>query len=454
MDHVIISDLHIGADTRLDIFRAQAQLSNFLRSLGGGPVNLIVNGDFLDFLAVEPFGVFTREAAQRKVERIIAAPPNRVLWEGFRAFLAADTRNRVEVLLGNHDLEMVFREVHEALRGVMAAAGEGERVRFLTDHVTHLDFEVGGVPVHLEHGFQYDPFNWYNHNRLLGATVHGGSGEALELPFGSQLVYDVLNRLTPDHPFVPLIKPEPAVLLLMLALAPREVTSRLGMLPGALMDNVKIHLQMWKTGQQFPVGDNVDREGGSDAIAPQVEQMLRGDDLDEETADGVLEFLETGGAGASSFGVVGDLRTKGQLYLLRRGLESLQDNRASFFDANQQDSFQKSLEGILDRNAKVAILGHSHAMKFLTLKSARDARRQLLYLNTGTWADLLDFDLARLATDDALLAWLEQVDRGDFEPTQVFTCGRLSPFPGGVRVSVERWQDDRLTVVGRQEVAP
>lgn len=452
MDHVIISDLHVGADTRLDIFHAQAQLSNFLRSLGG-PVNLIVNGDFLDFLAVEPFGVFSREAAQRKVERIIAAPPNRALWEGFRAFLAADTRNRVEVLLGNHDLELIFGEVHEALRGVMARAGERERVRFLTDHVTHLNLEVGGVPVHLEHGFQYDPFNWYNHSGLLGATVHGGGGETFALPFGSQLVYDVLNRLTPDHPFVPLIKPEPAVLMLMLALAPREVTSRLGMLPGALMDNLKIQLQIWKTGQQFPVGDNVEREGGTGAVGQQAEQMLYSDSLDEETADGVLEFLETGGEEASSFGTFGDLRTKGRLYLLRRGLEALQEDRASFFDANERDSFQKSLEGMLDQRAKVAVLGHSHALKFLTLESARDAARRLLYVNTGTWADLLDFDLKQLSTDDELLAWLEQVDRGDFEPTQVFTCARLSPFDGGVRVSVERWQDDKLTTVGSREVA-
>jgi UDP-2,3-diacylglucosamine pyrophosphatase LpxH len=73
MNYVVISDLHIGADTKLDIFRAQASLANFLKFVATEPTTLIINGDFLDFLAVQPFGVFSREAAEKKVENIIKA---------------------------------------------------------------------------------------------------------------------------------------------------------------------------------------------------------------------------------------------------------------------------------------------------------------------------------------------------------------------------------------------
>jgi UDP-2,3-diacylglucosamine pyrophosphatase LpxH len=454
MNLIVISDLHIGADTKLDIFRSQASLASFLKAAGSEATTLIINGDFLDFLAVTPFGVFSKTAASEKVEKIIKANSNQSLWEGFRAFISLNTQNRIEILLGNHDIEMIFEDVQGALRDAMAPSGEGERVQFKTDHVTHLNLKVGGVPIHLEHGFQYDPFNWYNHAKLLGSVIHGSSGETFDLPFGSGLVYDVLNQVTPEHPFVPLIKPEPAVLLLMLALAPRAVASRLGMLPGMGVDNLKIKLDMWRTGQQFGV-EQVDRAAGTGAIESQMEQMLFSDNLDQETTDAVIEFLETGGDEAESFGLIGDLKTKGKLYLLRRGLMSLQDDRNSFFDANQKDDFQKALEGILDLGAKVAILGHSHAMKMLRLNSARDPKRSLLYVNTGTWANLLDVDFSHLQTDEGLLAWLDEMDEGKFTPVQIFSCARLVPLSnGGASVSLERWQNDKLTTITQQEIRP
>jgi UDP-2,3-diacylglucosamine pyrophosphatase LpxH len=458
MNYVIISDLHIGANTKLDIFSAQAQLSNFLRSLGGS-TTLIINGDFLDFLAVEPYGVFSRVAACEKIDAIVKADSNRVLWDGFRQFLKSDTRNCIEILLGNHDVEMIFSDVQTALRKVMTDEGERERLRFKVDHVSYLHLEVGGVPIHIEHGFQYDPFNWYDHGKLLGSVIHGGRGDSFEIPFGSKLVYDVLNKLTPQHPFVPLIKPEPAVFYMMLALAPREVTSRLRMLPGMVLDNLLIKLHMLRTGQQYDIGITADREAGEEAVGAQLESMLYGGPpgqlMTEEMADSIIEFLETGtGEESRSYGFFSDAKTRGQLYLLRRGLQALQDDRASFFDANQRDEFQKSLERILDMGAKVAILGHSHAMKMLPLRKANDPRRELLYVNTGTWANLLDFDLSKLSTDDDLLAWLDRMDEGSFDPTLVFSCARLEPLKdgGGVAVSLERWRDGGFISVGRETI--
>src|SRR6266404_1702774 len=170
MNYIVISDLHIGGNTQLDIFRSQIQLANFLRLLRSGPTGLIINGDFIDFLAVEPFGVFSRAAAQEKIKRIVAAPPNKQVWEGFQAFLAADERNRIDILLGNHDVELVFEEVQTTLAAAMAEPERLERVRFLTDRLSYPRLIVGGVHVHVEHGFQYDPFNWYDHNKLIQAT--------------------------------------------------------------------------------------------------------------------------------------------------------------------------------------------------------------------------------------------------------------------------------------------
>jgi hypothetical protein len=94
-------------------------------------------------------------------------------------------------------------------------------------------------------------------------------------------------------------------------------------------------------------------------------------------------------------------------------------------------------------------------MKMLPLNSANDPQRGLLYVNTGTWANLLDFDLDQLATDEALLQWLDDMDHGKVSPTLIFTCAKLVPVAGGgVRLSLERWKDDDLTTVSQVEITP
>lgn len=110
---------------------------------------------------------------------------------------------------------LVFDEVQEALRRVMAEPNEPQRIRFLIDRLSYPRLVVGGVNVHVEHGFQYDLFNWYDHNKLIQATENNQDGTQFELPVGSRLVYAVLNNLTPNHKFIPLLKPERAVFWLM-----------------------------------------------------------------------------------------------------------------------------------------------------------------------------------------------------------------------------------------------
>jgi UDP-2,3-diacylglucosamine pyrophosphatase LpxH len=459
MNYTIVSDLHVGGGTNLDIFHAQSPLADFLKSTGGEPQTLIVNGDFIDFLAVEPYGVFSRQAAQQKIERIVGVAGNRVLWEGFRAFLAANTANRVDILLGNHDLEIIFEEVQEAMRGVMAAEGDGERIQFITERVSHQKVKIGGVHVHVEHGFQYDPYNWYDQDALVKATIFGSSGENFEIPVGSRLVYETLNQLTPEHPFVPLVKPETAVFYILLALAPKEAAKHVGAVGDLLSGNFFNRLKMRLRSQQFAPPVPVDMGGGRAALEPQLTNLFLGRDMDLETVKAVEEYVGEGRGQqpgrAVSFGLFSSAARKAKLYLLRKGLKGLKEQRDTFFDTNANDDFNHALEGMLDLNARVAVLGHSHGRKLTELTAPDDSGRKLLYLNTGTWADLLDFDLAQLQDDDALEAWLDDLDNSRFKPSLYFTFARLTELPGGrgARVSLEEWRDGKAHHVGEaQEV--
>jgi UDP-2,3-diacylglucosamine pyrophosphatase LpxH len=459
MNYIIISDLHVGGGTNLDIFHSQSTLAGFLKSIGDEPLTLIINGDFIDFLAVEPYGIFSRKAAQQKIERIVGAAENKVLWEGFRAFLAANTANRVDILLGNHDLEIIFEEVQEAMRAVMAAAGEGERIQFITERVSHQKVKVGGVNVHVEHGFQYDPYNWYDQDELVKATIYGSTGENFKIPVGSRLVYETLNKLTPQHPFIPLIKPETAVLYILLALAPKEAAKQLDDLGIALGGKFFNRVKMRLRSQQFATPVAVDMTAGRSALDSQLTNLFLGSDTDLETVKAVEEYVGEGRGQqpgrAISFNVFSAAARKAKLYLLRKGLQGLKEERDTFFDTNASDDFNHALEGILNLNAQVAILGHSHGRKLTELTAPDDSGRKLLYLNTGTWADLLDFDLNQLQDDDALEAWLDDLDNRRFTPSLYFTFARVTELPGGrgARISLEDWREGKAHPVGEaQEV--
>ena len=78
---IIISDLHVGANDAFDIFSGSnnpALFSSFLMHIGqlNSRVELVINGDFVDFLQLRPWDSGTRAAALEKIRRITSANPN------------------------------------------------------------------------------------------------------------------------------------------------------------------------------------------------------------------------------------------------------------------------------------------------------------------------------------------------------------------------------------------
>jgi UDP-2,3-diacylglucosamine pyrophosphatase LpxH len=463
MQYIVISDLHIGGDNSLAIFHAQEHLADFLRSHGAEPTALVINGDSFDFLAVEPCE-FSRAAAQQKIQVIIETPANAALWQGFRDFLALNPQNVIDILLGNHDLEIVFDEVQAALRGVMAQPGEGKRVRFRLESVSYAGLEIGGVSIRLEHGFQFDPYNWYRLEDLLAATQDGKDGSEFTLPYGSRYVYEVLNHITKDHPFVPLLKPEPGVFFVLQALDPQRANQLLNATLFKLQPNRFLNkLRSWLRGVQYPTGRLIDMTAGTASLDSQLDGLAFGiGDFDKATREKIQLFLNDATPGAVAFDLIAnDLKRQGRLALLRLSLRRLQQQRDTFFDSGNAgaDDFSKAYQSMIDGGYKVAVMGHTHARKFTRFKAADTSDAQsILYLNTGTWAELLDFDLAQLETDESLEAWLEMLEKRAYTPELVLTFARLQPLPdGGVRITLEEWDHrnkQARTVEGPEDIEP
>ncbi len=174
---VFVSDSHIGGDPGCDGFESPGELGALLEELAerDGPVELILAGDFFDFLQISP----PRDGLDRAA-LTMARPEYEGLFAALEHFGSGEQK-RVVYLPGNHDAEMWWNpKIQETLRerGMVDEFALSYEVRF----------EVGGERrvVYCEHGNQFDPAN----------TVED-YGDPLDTPLGHHVVTDFTRRVAP-----------------------------------------------------------------------------------------------------------------------------------------------------------------------------------------------------------------------------------------------------------------
>jgi hypothetical protein len=142
---------------------------------------------------------------------------------------AARPNHEITLLSGNHDPELCLPAVRRCFE---AAIGRGEGgVRHADDVPLH---RAGGDKppvwgralgdegraVWVVHGDRWDPANMIHRDELRSAAR---DGQPFKLPAGSHLVFEVLQKIKPQHGWVDELKPEvEAVFPLLLYLAPEQ----------------------------------------------------------------------------------------------------------------------------------------------------------------------------------------------------------------------------------------
>ncbi len=172
---VFVSDSHIGGDPGCDGFESPRELEALFEELAGreGPVELILAGDFFDFLQIGkvPEGM---DRASLTIER----PEYEHLFAALKRFREAEGK-RVLYLPGNHDAESFWNpEIQETLRGLVD--------EFAYYYLASI--EVGGRRrvIYCEHGNQLDPANLVEDYR-----------DRLDTPLGHHVVTDFTRRVAP-----------------------------------------------------------------------------------------------------------------------------------------------------------------------------------------------------------------------------------------------------------------
>jgi len=419
----VISDLHLGGELGFQIcsLDGQSRLADFIRYVAAQKntdqdIHLVLNGDIVDYLAEKEFSSFTNDddAAREKLAKIINN--TKLVWDSLRDFVS--TGARLTVMLGNHDVELSLPSARQLL---METIGAG-RVEFIYDNQALV---VGSVLI--EHGNRYDKWNVVSHDALRAirsAMSRGESPIKYIGPPGSQLVKDVMNPIKDKYPFVDLLKPENSGMLPILAvLEPSAMKSvpKLAALAAqateARFDENGIpldHQNIAAAALRFPVKD----EGLTLALT-----LAGMGDLQNIAATGEAKGLWERLKSAAN-----ETARNIQLNMLLRALRHFAETARQAFNVDHEDQ-----DYLLPANAaaanghKVIIYGHTHLAKRVHLEKS-DA----IYLNTGTWADLMKVPDAILGNDDALArnqleAFLDDLEHGRLEAwrCQVATFARV-----------------------------
>ncbi|RKG84400.1 hypothetical protein D7W82_22535 [Corallococcus sp. CA049B] len=443
-----ISDLHIGG-TDTPMLGHPELLAGFLERLAnytprrGETTELVIHGDFIDFLAEPPFEAWTttEQAALSKFNEVWDRKTLTPIFEGLGK--CARKLNKLTLLLGNHDVELAYPRVREELLRKLRV--QEPRCHFVFNNEA---YRIGDVLI--EHGNRYDGWNAIDHDGLRQALSCASRGEPAPHPMeicpGSLLVRDVINPLKTRYHFIDLLKPEDKVVALLLS----ALEPALGFDLPTIFKGAGHYVSQWARNRPW--------KSRQDGRPPEVERLMH-----DTASSGVprpladefkSELAPAEGARPLSYGpralskeFLRDPNAEGlaaharqNLHLSPARLKKLQvalrhalsDDRT--FDPQESDGPYFAAAQRMSRNSawspappRVVIMGHTHLARW-------KEEGLLTYLNTGTWADLMAVPPAVLedsvSAREALADWMNALARnelgGQREPRPHFADVRLN----------------------------
>ncbi len=420
----IISDLHLGGEAAdgqrgFRLCTHEAELAAFidaLTAISQPAVELVINGDIVDFLAERtgdedhPWSAFhfPQSHALDRLNAIIkrSAP----VFHALARFLA-QPHHRLVILPGNHDLELNLPAVRHRLREAVGGAIDSADYEFILDGKAYRP----GNDVLIEHGNRVDQMNFADYKAIGGLCELLTQGKAVrpqfefDPPAGSKLVAQVMNRIKSKYSFIDLLKPEvEAAFPVILALE-----------PGRRGELGRIALMLYEGKHRY--GEQQQRRTGMGTIsaleslpaaakAPPIDPL--GDIL--ERTVGRRDFAKPPAGGhdgaVREIALIDKARSLWSLLSGKRDetfedrLFDLRDALLAFQGQNCFDRSQETLAEYRDEAQTLArhpvrhvVFGHTHLAKHVTLEGGGQ------YFNSGTWADLLELPRKILDPNRALL---------------------------------------------------
>lgn len=210
---LVISDLHLGAGKMLkgkrnllEDFHYDSELIDFLEYYSTGEytgvkVELVINGDFLDFLAVPYVEYYDDEfwsekAALEKLAMIMRAHTG--VLDAMKRFISAPEKNIVYII-GNHDAEFVFDSLKKVFCDYFGKYKD--KILISNDITTY----VPTKGVSIQHGHQYERAHEFDQNNSIIETLNGE--KYFIPPWGSYYVTNVINKYKQERSYINEVRP-------------------------------------------------------------------------------------------------------------------------------------------------------------------------------------------------------------------------------------------------------
>lgn len=211
---IVISDVHLGAGeyvngvrNYLEDFHYDEELVDFLEYFSSGEyankeVELIINGDFFDLLAVPYVQVFddefwSEESSKKKLQLILDA--HQEVMQGLNDFLKVKNK-KITFIIGNHDAELVFKSLQEM---VFDCFEKDIRERFVIRELNDEYRPTEGVV--LKHGHEYEIAHTFEEEHCIIEDKDGK--KYFNPPWGSYYVTRVINKFKEERDHVNAVRP-------------------------------------------------------------------------------------------------------------------------------------------------------------------------------------------------------------------------------------------------------
>ncbi len=449
---IILSDLHLGAGlfggaNPLEDFRHDRQFHDFMLALrdesesAGRPMDLIINGDFIEFLQVpavpvseyDPRAVYPEEAYRTTTEAdsvlrtdlVIAG--HRPVFEGLAAFLSERPRRTVTVIKGNHDIPLYWPGVKERIRQALEATGPRAPLLTFAERFVLRD------GVYVEHGNQYgDPLNSLDD---FENPVDPRHPDRLKMPVGSRFVIEFFNHVESEKWWIDAVKPITALIAYGMVLETSFALKALAILLTAIPGMV---FRSYAVGQGEPSPLDAVRAGDVEDVA----RRYATDPNFRRRMDAALEEY-LGGIGPSAPATRAGTGNAARIHQALRRFRALvprifrraartETVRPALLETGQRisrrfsDNLVKVAQQILQQQGvSLVVFGHTHHARLEVLEGG-------VYANSGTWTWWRDFSRASLEDWRQLLEHPE-----NFLTPHYLTYVRVDPGPEGhLRASV------------------
>jgi UDP-2,3-diacylglucosamine pyrophosphatase LpxH len=221
---IVVSDFHLGAgppDTTqnpLEDFVADADFATFLETIRAESdrdyteVELIINGDFFEFLQVPAVDEFdprcmyppeayydsSQKSSIKRLDLITAGHPT--VFDALSDFIQVEApRRRMTLIKGNHDVNLFWPGVKQRLREVLGASGRRASMLLFAERY------VSREGIYVEHGHQYA--EQLNHWKNFDDPRDQEAPDQLAYPLGSQYVIDFVNAVERKRVWADKLKP-------------------------------------------------------------------------------------------------------------------------------------------------------------------------------------------------------------------------------------------------------